>query len=51
MLSHDTCQYAPCHGAASELNEPALVWPAISLVGKHGDIEETEQHDGFGRPV
>ena len=37
--------------AASELNEPALVWPAIPLVGKHGDIEEAEQHDGVGHPV
>ena len=26
--------------AASELNDPTLVWPAIPLVGKQGDIEE-----------
>ena len=31
--------------AASELNEPALVWRAIPLVGNQGDIEEAEQHD------
>ena len=36
---------------ANELNEPALVWPAIPLVGKHCEIEEAEQHDGVGRPV
>ena len=37
--------------AASELNEPAPVWHTFPLVGKHGDIEEAEQHDGVGRPV
>ena len=37
--------------AASELDELALVWPEISLVEKHSKIEETEQHDGVGRPV
>ena len=31
--------------AASEPNEPVLVWPAIPLVGNQGDIEEAEQHD------
>ena len=37
--------------AANKLNEPALGWPAIPLVGKHVEIEEAEQHDGVGRQV
>ena len=30
--------------SANEVNEPAVVWPAIPLVGKHGKIEEAKQH-------
>jgi len=37
--------------ASNEINEPTLVWPSIPLVGKHGEVEDAEEHDEVGRPL